>query len=90
MSVKFNGIYINTGQIRARAGGGGNIAPLRVLANPSLLPQDINRFGWGTPGEDYVTVAIGRDFGDVTPLRGVLHGGGHGHTLDVGVTVEPV
>ena len=49
-----------------------------------------NRFGWGTPGEDYVTVAIGRDFGDVTPLRGVLHGGGHGHTLDVGVTVEPV
>jgi hypothetical protein len=48
MSVKFNGIYINTGQIRARAGGGGNIAPLRVLANPSLLPQDINRFGWST------------------------------------------
>ena len=48
-----------------------------------------NRFGWGTPGEDYVTVAIGRDFSDVTPLRGVLHGGGHSHTLDVGVTVEP-
>ena len=48
-----------------------------------------NRFGWGTPGEDYVTVAIGRDFGDVTPLRGVLHGGGQGHTLEVGVTVEP-
>lgn len=48
-----------------------------------------NRFGWGTPGEDYVTVAVGRDFSDVTPLRGVLHGGGGQHTLEVGVTVEP-
>lgn len=48
MSVKFNGIYINTGQIRARAGGGSSIVPLRVLANPSLLPQDLNRFGWST------------------------------------------
>lgn len=46
MSVKFNGIYINTGQIRARAGGGGSVAPMRVLANPSMLPQDINSFGW--------------------------------------------
>lgn len=47
-----------------------------------------HRFGWGTPGEDYVTVATGRDFGDVTPLRGVLQGG-QDHSLHVGVTVEP-
>lgn len=47
------------------------------------------RWGWGTPGEDYVTVAVGRDFSDVSPLRGVIHGGG-AHRLQVGVTVEPV
>lgn len=41
------------------------------------------------PGEDYVTLAIGRDYADVSPMRGVLHGGAR-HTLDVGVTVRPL
>jgi transglutaminase-like putative cysteine protease len=44
------------------------------------------RWGWHAPGSDYVTVATGRDFGDVSPLRGVIHGGAS-HTLTVGVTV---
>jgi hypothetical protein len=35
-----------------------------------------------------VTLANGRDFSDVSPLRGVIHGGAS-HTLTVGVTVEP-
>ena len=48
-----------------------------------------NRAGWHSPGEDYVTLATGRDFSDVSPLRGVIHGGAS-HTLTVGVTVEPV
>jgi transglutaminase-like putative cysteine protease len=48
-----------------------------------------NKCGWGAPGEDYITLAIGRDYGDVSPLRGVIHGGAK-HTLYVGVTVEPV
>ena len=48
-----------------------------------------NRFGWHSPGEDYVTLATGRDFSDVSPIRGVIHGGAS-HTLSVGVTVEPV
>jgi transglutaminase-like putative cysteine protease len=48
-----------------------------------------NRFGWGTPGEDYVTLAVGRDFGDVSPIRGVIQGGAD-HSLWVGVTVEPM
>ncbi len=47
-----------------------------------------DRAGWPSPGEDYVTVALGRDFSDVSPLRGVIHGGAS-HTLQVGVTVEP-
>ena len=42
-----------------------------------------------TPGEDYVTLATGRDFLDVSPLRGVIRGGAQ-HTLDVAVTVTPV
>jgi transglutaminase-like putative cysteine protease len=41
------------------------------------------------PGEDYVTVAKGRDYSDVSPVRGVLHGGAN-HKLHVAVTVTPV
>lgn len=41
------------------------------------------------PGEDYVTLATGRDYSDVSPMRGVIHGGAN-HTLRVAVTVTPV
>ncbi len=41
------------------------------------------------PGEDYVTLAIGRDYSDVSPMRGVIHGGAN-HALHVAVTVTPV
>lgn len=37
----------------------------------------------------HVTVAWGRDYGDVSPLRGVLLGGAD-HTLTVGVSMTPV
>lgn len=46
-----------------------------------------NRWGVETPGEDYVRLAVGRDFADVSPLRGVIQGSGQ-HQLMVGVTVE--
>ena len=36
------------------------------------------------PSTGHVRVAVGRDFGDVTPLRGVIRGGGR-HTLAVAV-----
>jgi transglutaminase-like putative cysteine protease len=39
-------------------------------------------------GTDHVSVAWGRDFGDVSPLRGVILGGGR-HQLSVTVAVEP-
>ena len=48
-----------------------------------------DRCGWGTPGEDYVTLALGRDYSDISPMRGVIHGGAR-HTLSVAVTVEPL
>lgn len=47
-----------------------------------------NRCGRGSPGEDYVTLATGRDFADVSPMRGVIHSGAR-HTLSVAVTVAP-
>ena len=47
-----------------------------------------NRCGWGSPGEDYVTLAVGRDFSDVSPMRGVIQGGAQ-HELEVAVTVAP-
>jgi transglutaminase-like putative cysteine protease len=46
-----------------------------------------NRWGWHSPGPDYVRLATGRDFFDVSPIRGVIHGGAS-HTLLVAVTVE--
>ncbi len=41
------------------------------------------------PTDGHVTVAWGRDYGDVSPLRGIILGGG-GHTLKVEVDMEPV
>lgn len=40
------------------------------------------------PAEDYVTLAVGRDYSDISPVRGVIHGGAN-HTLRVAVTVAP-
>lgn len=40
------------------------------------------------PDTQHVTLAWGRDFGDVSPLRGVILGGGE-HALEVAVTVTP-
>jgi transglutaminase-like putative cysteine protease len=39
-------------------------------------------------GDTHVTLAVGRDFSDVTPLRGVILGGGK-HELHVAVDVAP-
>jgi transglutaminase-like putative cysteine protease len=37
--------------------------------------------------EQYITTAIGRDYQDVTPVRGVFYGGGE-HSLEVSVDVD--
>lgn len=41
------------------------------------------------PGEEHITVALGRDFGDVSPVAGIVTGGGK-HTVKVSVDVEPL
>jgi transglutaminase-like putative cysteine protease len=40
------------------------------------------------PQNQHITTAWGRDFGDVTPLKGVIYGGDPGHRLQVAVDVE--
>lgn len=54
-------------------------------------------FGWvefdptndAMPGHEHLTLAWGRDYGDVTPVRGVAVGGGR-QKVDVDVRVEPL
>ena len=41
------------------------------------------------PTDGHVTLAWGRDYGDVSPLRGLILGGG-AHTLHVAVDMEPI
>ena len=64
--------------------------------NPAVT-QPVSRGQWldfdptnnRVPLDDYITLATGRDYLDVSPLRGVLHGGAQ-HTLRVAVTVTPI
>jgi transglutaminase-like putative cysteine protease len=54
-------------------------------------------FGWFdvdptnnvVPSDQHITVALGRDYSDVSPIKGVFLGGGH-HTVKVAVDVVPV
>jgi transglutaminase-like putative cysteine protease len=39
-------------------------------------------------GSTYVTTAWGRDYAHVSPLKGIVFGGGDSHTLDVAVDVS--
>jgi transglutaminase-like putative cysteine protease len=41
------------------------------------------------PGDKHITLAWGRDYGDVSPINGFMVGGGH-HTPTVSVDVSPV
>lgn len=58
-------------------------------SEPSGCWLDFDPTNNRAPGEDYVTLATGRDFLDVSPLRGVIRGGSQ-HILDVAVTVTPI
>jgi transglutaminase-like putative cysteine protease len=42
------------------------------------------------PLQSHVTVAWGRDYGDISPLRGLILGGGRDHSLKVNVDMEPL
>jgi transglutaminase-like putative cysteine protease len=56
---------------------------------PSVGWVDFDPVNNVIPEERHVTVAYGRDYGDVTPVRGVLVGGGR-HLVRVSVDVAPI
>lgn len=66
-------------------------------ASHAWLAVRCPRQGWvdldptndAVPDVRHVTVAWGRDYGDVSPLRGIVLGG-QGQTLQVGVSVTPI
>ncbi len=69
-------------------GGGASHAWVAVYSPPfGWIELDPTNNTW--VGVEHVAVAWGRDFGDVSPLRGIILGGGS-HELSVNVTVEPV
>ena len=75
-----------SGYVRSLVGSAASHAWVAVYAPP---------FGWleldptndTMVGTDHIAVAWGRDFGDVSPLRGIILGGGS-HRLSVDVRVE--
>jgi transglutaminase-like putative cysteine protease len=77
-----------SGYVRSLVGSAATHAWVSVYAPP---------FGWleldptndTMIGTDHIGVAWGRDFGDVSPLRGIILGGGR-HSLSVDVNVERV
>ncbi len=56
---------------------------------PALGWIDLDPTNDTIPDVRHVTLAWGRDYGDVSPLRGVVLGGQH-QTLHVGVSVTPI
>jgi len=72
----------------APLGGGASHAWVAVFCAPfgwiELDPTNDTRVG-----TEHIAIAWGRDFGDVSPLRGIILGGGT-HELTVDVTVEPI
>lgn len=56
---------------------------------PGLGWVDLDPTNDQIPQERYVTTAIGRDYQDVAPLRGVFYGSGT-HELSVAVDVDPI
>jgi transglutaminase-like putative cysteine protease len=56
---------------------------------PGIGWLDVDPTNNVVPSNGHVTLAWGRDYGDVSPLRGLILGGG-AHTLKVAVDMEPL
>ena len=56
---------------------------------PSIGWVDLDPTNNLKPSEEHITVAFGRDFSDVSPVSGVITGGGR-HEVKVSVDVEPL
>jgi len=76
------------GQPRLR-GADASHAWVGVWCGPDAGWVEIDPTNDSLVGEDHVRLACGRDFGDVSPVRGIVLGGGK-ERLIVGVDLEPV
>ena len=95
LAARYVSGYLRAGPARGAASG----RPLAIGAGASHAWVAVYTppFGWleSDPtndvwvGTDHIAVAWGRDFGDVSPLHGVILGGAT-HELSVSVTVEPL
>lgn len=56
---------------------------------PGIGWLDVDPTNNVVPSNGHVTLAWGRDYGDISPLRGLILGGGD-HTLKVAVDMEPL
>lgn len=59
-----------------------------ALYDPARGWLDFDPTNDSVPDQRYTTLAWGRDYSDVAPIRGVVRGGGASHTLSVSVDVQ--
>ena len=72
----------------ARRGGDASHAWVAAWCGPALGWIEFDPTNDIMVGEEHIVLAYGRDFSDVSPLRGVILGGGS-HSVEVAVTVAP-
>jgi transglutaminase-like putative cysteine protease len=85
-----------SGYLRTAPLGSGDVSLVGADASHAWVSVFCPTVGWVDldptndvrVGIDHITIAWGRDFGDVSPLRGVIVGGGR-HRLTVRVWVQP-
>ena len=73
----------------ARRGADQSHAWVSCWAGPDIGWVDFDPTNNLLVSDEHVTLAWGRDFSDISPLRGIILGGGR-HALHVGVDLEPV
>ena len=84
--VEENNLTVHVSRLRKLLGADASHAWVSLWCGPDVGWVDFDPTNNQLPDTRYVTVAIGRDYADVPPMRGVVHGGGE-HTLKVAVTV---
>ena len=90
LAARYVSGYVRTVRKGGKAAVGGDASHAWVSVYcPPLGWLDFDPTNDCMVGEDHVTLAWGRDFGDVSPLRGMVVGGGR-HKLKVDVHVQPV
>lgn len=90
LAARYVSGYVRTVRKGGKAAIGGDASHAWVSVYcPPLGWLDFDPTNDCMVGEDHVTLAWGRDFGDVSPLRGMIVGGGR-HKLKVDVRVQPI